>query len=137
ERLTAGLPDGDLRPIATAEFGPGVEAASYVLADLTAQGWQVCVSADEVRVRPPDAEPDAEVEKDRVRRQELLKRDEQLRQPSTRRFVAEMERPREHLGSFVSIFSLMRDGRELADALIGVRDDTEQPGRWRAAIDPY
>jgi hypothetical protein len=108
-----------------------------VLTDLVAQGWSVRCDGDSVAIRPPDAEPDAVVEKERVRRQELLKRDEQLREPSVRRFVRDMEQPREYRGSFVSIFSLMRDGRMLADALAAIADSSDQPGGWRQAIDPY
>jgi hypothetical protein len=57
------------------------------------------------------------VEKARVRRQELLKRDEQLTSAPVQRFVAAMEKPVEFAGSFVSIFS--------------------SPPAFRAVIDPY
>lgn len=127
----------EARPSVAPRLGPGVAAACYVLADLAAQGWSLRREGDGVWVRPPDAEPDAVVEKARVRRQELLKRDEQLREPSVQRFVREMEQPREYRGSFVSIFSVMRDGRELADTLAAIRDDPAQAGEWRRAIDPY
>lgn len=137
DQLAAGAADGDVRRSIAAQQGPGVAAAGYVLADLTAQGWTVRRDGDAVLVRPPDGEADAEDEKSRVRRQELIKRDEQLRQPSVRRFIAEMERPREHLGSFVSIFSLMRNGWELADNLTAVRSSADQPRDWRRVIDPY
>ena len=56
-------------------------------------------------------------EKDRVRRQETLKRDERLRQPAVRQFVREMESRRLFRDRFVSVFDLMRDGVELVDRL--------------------
>jgi len=116
----------------------GAVAACHVLNDLARQGWQVEVSADCVAVRPPRAEGDPQAEKERVRQQELLKRDEQLMKPSVRRFVADMERPREYLGSFVSIFNLMRDGGELAAALASAAAEAkDDPSLLRKAIDPY
>jgi hypothetical protein len=118
---------------------PGLGAAAYVLTDLSNQGWAVRVDGDrQVLVSPPQAGADPRQEKDRVRRQELLKRDEQLLTPSVRRFIASMERPREFHGRFVSIFSLMRDGRELKTALehLAIRGQ-EDPSVLRTVIDPY
>ncbi len=87
---------------------------------------------DDVRVCPPSQANGAEAEKSRVRKQELLKRAEQLRTPSVRRFIEGMEQPHEHRGKFVSIYSLMRDGEELADSLA-----TMDPDSWRSVLDPY
>lgn len=137
EAFAAGAVGGEHRPAVPPSLDPGVAAASQVLADLVAQGWAVRQEDQAVLVRPPDAEADAVAEKARVRRQELLKRDEQLRTPSVQRFVREMEKPREYGGSFVSIFSLMRDGRELAEALAEIQENPDQQGGWRRAIDPY
>ena len=50
-----------------------------------------------------------------------IKRDEQLRRPTVARFVAKMEEPDEFGGRFVSMFSLMRDGRDLAERLAARR----------------
>jgi len=97
-------------------------AAGLVLADLVEQGWGFKLRGDVIKARPQaqiDADPMAE--KARVRDQELVKRDEQLRQPAVREFVKLMERRRVHGGRFVSIFSLMRDGRELASSLRAAR----------------
>lgn len=115
----------------------GVMAACHVLRDLARQGWVVHAADGRVDVQPPATETDSHAEKARVRRQELIKRDEQLDQPSVRRFIAEMERPREFRGSFVSICSLMRDGRELADKLAALSDADGTNANWRSAIDPY
>ena len=114
---------------------PSLAAAAGVLADLVGQGWAVRVNpAGPVQILPPAGAADPAAEKARVRRQELLKRDEQLAMPSVRRFVADMERPREFAGRFVSVFSLMRDGRELRAALESAAGD---PAGLRAVIDPY
>ena len=107
-----------------------VNAALGVLADLVAQGWRMQIEADGVSVQFPTTEADPIVEKDRIRYQELLKRNEQLASPTVRRFIKGMEQPREYRGEFVSIFSLMRDGRELADTL-------NEKGATSEAIKPY
>jgi Domain of unknown function (DUF4338) len=116
-----------------------VAAAAHVLTDLVSQGWAVRIDdSDQVSVRPPTAAINPSEEKQRVRRQELLKRDEQLSTPAARRFIAEMERPREFDGAFVSIFHLMRDGRELKSALERVATQAEtRPSLLRTVVDPY
>lgn len=116
----------------------GLTAACHVLLDLVSQGWNVRIDGDEVAVAPPLGVADPVEEKHRVRRQELIKRDEQLATPSVRRFVLAMEKPREFNGKFVSIFSLMRDGNELAEALQSVGDcEDADPARLREVVDPY
>lgn len=116
-------------------------AAGLVVADLAMQGWQLRVRDGEVAVRPPlRTARDPVEEKARIRRQELLKRDAQLRKPSVRGFLASMERTHEHEGKFVSVFSLMRDGRDLAQALRQARGEHRDGGRSGAlsgVIDPY
>ncbi|MCL4230381.1 MAG: DUF4338 domain-containing protein [Dehalococcoidia bacterium] len=119
---------------------PLLSAAVRVLIDLGVQGWRTSVRGHVVQVGSPPAIPSSvDAAKARVRRQELIKRDEQLRQPSVRRFVQEMEQPRLHRERLVSIFSLMRDGRELADALrVAARASAED--RLKALptiVDPY
>lgn len=112
-------------------------AAACVLCDLASQGWDVEVG-DGVRVRPARSAAGVAEEKQRVRRQEHLKRDEQLSRPSVRAFIAGIERPREYRGEFVSIFSLMRDGWELRSALqAAAAQDPGDPLALRAAVDPY
>src|SRR5438105_12146750 len=78
---------------------PSLTAAVHVLNDLASQGWSVRVGArGPVSVAAPLSDDDAMVEKARVQRQELLKRDEQLSSPSVRRFISEMEKLREFRG---------------------------------------
>ncbi|NGN93182.1 DUF4338 domain-containing protein [Nocardioides sp. KC13] len=109
---------------------PRLAAASHTLIDLVDQGWIIQVDRLGALLSPPSVHIDREAEKARIRRQEHIRRDAQLRQPSVRRFVASMERSHQHGGRLVSIFNLMRDGRELADALTSAGDASE-------AIQPY
>lgn len=114
-------------------------AAGFVLADLSAQGWELRPREGVISVRPPvELRTDRAAEKARIRRQELVKRDAQLRQPTVQKFLQSMERNRLFGGRFVSIFSVMRDGRELADALRKARaGSTNEQDLLAAAVDPY
>lgn len=115
-------------------FSLPTRAALLLLRDLRAQGWVVRWSGTTLLVDPAEKDVDVEKEKLRVQLQERLKRDEQLNIASVRRFVETMERPREHAGQFASIFSLMRDGEELAGALqAALVNETA----LSAAVDPY
>ena len=71
---------------------------------------------------PPIQSMDPYTEKSRVRNQEHVRRDEQLRRPSVRRFITHMENAHEHGRELVSVYDLMRDGRELAEALSSAED---------------
>ncbi len=133
--LASGAAAGHLGGEALAAARSSAVAAEGVLGDLAGQGWAVRADmAGRVQVRPPAAEAEPTAEKARVRTQELLKRDEQLAVPSVRRFVADMERPREFAGRFVSVYSLMRDGGELRAALESADGDV---AALRSVIDPY
>lgn len=115
-----------------------LKAATRFVIDLVDQGWKVRLREGVVEVRPPDEASDPTSEKERIRKQELLKRDEQLSKPSVREFVRRMEEPREFNARSVSIFSLMRDGDELADSLRRVRPAADgDPTLLRQVIDPY
>lgn len=109
---------------------PTLAAASHTLIDLVEQGWTLSIYKHGPLLTPPPTQPDPDLEKARIRRQEHLRRDPQLRKASVRRFVVGMEKPREYRGHLVSVFSLMRDGRELADAL----QSDQSPGK---VIRPY
>lgn len=115
----------------------GLLAAMHLVHDLVTQGWALRVErGGAVAVEPPTASTDPGEEKVRVQRQEVWKRDEQLMVPSVRRFVTAIEQPREFRGAFVSIFSLMRDGEELADAL-RVAATADDPAILQSVVDPY
>ncbi|MBK7721756.1 MAG: DUF4338 domain-containing protein [Austwickia sp.] len=108
---------------------PTLAAAAHTVIDLVDQGWTVQVDKYGPLLSPPDTHADRDTEKARIRRQEHLRRDAQLRQPSVLRFVSSMERSHQHDGKLVSVFNLMRDGRELAEALAEHPEatDTIQP----------
>ncbi len=60
--------------------------------------------------------------KEIVRKGHLIERDEQLREPSVAEFVRGMERRRLTSQGWHSIYSVMRDGRQLAQALASAED---------------
>lgn len=133
--------EGILHANELAQGGASLRAALGVLTDLARQRWSIRVSeTGDVEVRRPAEDQLApKREKARVRAQELVKRDEQLRESAVRRFIKRMEKKSIHDGRFVSIYALMRDGRELADALRAARE-VPGPERMRAlqgVIDPY
>lgn len=109
---------------------PLLAAAAHSAIDLVDQGWTVRVDRSRAVFAPPSINGDREAEKARIRRQEHLRRDEQLRKGSVRRFVEGMERTHQHGARLVSVFNLMRDGRELADAL-------QRAGASADIIKPY
>ena len=96
---------------------PRLAAAGHAVVDLVDQGWVLRVDKSGPLLSPPNSHDDRETEKRRVQKQEHRRRDAQLRQPSVRSFIERMERSHEHSGHLVSIFNLMRDGRDLAAAL--------------------
>lgn len=118
---------------------PALFAALLLLRDLRMQGWDLRIRNRRVFVRAAVDLEDRVAEKDRIRSQELVKRDAQLARPSVKRFVQSMERPRLFKGAHVSIFTVIRDGRELAAALRNARKHTNNG--WaealRGVIDPY
>ncbi|KAA0959978.1 DUF4338 domain-containing protein [Microbacterium sp. ANT_H45B] len=102
---------------------PTLAAAANALIDLVEQGWILSTAYKHgPLLAAPPSNIDPVVEKARVRRQEHFRRDPQLRKPSVRRFVEGMEKPREFKGKLVTVFNLMRDGRELADSLTSAPD---------------
>jgi hypothetical protein len=115
-------------------------AVGLVLTDLAIQGWQLRLRRGCVEVRPPSQlSDDRAADKARIRRQELVKRDAQLRQAAVQAFLRSMERPHVFNGKFTSIFSLMRDGRELADGLRKARthNHTVLLEGLASVVDPY
>lgn len=111
-----------------------------VLCDLRAQGWALRLTRGKVLALAPTNGLGATEEKARIRAAHAVDRDIQLQQPSVTRFVEEMERRRLHKGEWFSIFSLMRDGRDLADRLTAAVENPSgslKDDALRAAIDPY
>lgn len=95
--------------------------AASILCDLVNQGWGVQVIEQDVCVQKPTRGLDRAAEKTRVRRALALARDEQLSEPTIRAFVRSMESRQIGPKGWASIFSLMRDGSELAEKLAAAR----------------
>jgi hypothetical protein len=113
-------------------------AALSVLTDLARQRWLVRVTdTDDVQVKRPQGERlDRPREKARIRSQELVKRNEQLCEEATRKFIEDVVSRK---GQQRSIYCLLRDGRELAASLREARalSSDERPAALRKLIDPY
>jgi hypothetical protein len=149
--LVAAPPDPDVvetirrrayeRLAAVGLDGPAVKAYVAVLCDLRTQGWDLRMEARQAWIRRPQPDGTSSMaEKMRVRTAHLHERAAQLREPATRDFIGDMERRRLQPDGWVSIFSLMRDGRELGDALRRAAKEPIGPARHAAlkqAIDPY
>jgi uncharacterized protein (UPF0305 family) len=109
-----------------------------VILDLVAQGWDLSVTKKDVTVKPPESEGHAA--KETVRNGHLLGRDAQLRERSVLDFIRNMERRRLYANGWHSIFSLMRDGRDLAEKIEEVRDLEDDSAQLQAlshVIAPY
>ena len=123
------------------ESPQALRAALWVLTDLARQRWSIRVRGDgAVEAKSPEGKRiEPRLEKARIRAQELVKRDEQLRKPAVRKFVLEMERSVFHQNAQVSVFSLFRNGRELAESLREVRGLPlpRRTNALRRAVDPY
>ena len=130
-----------LRVHVTDENDAASRAALCILTDLARQRWSIRVNEDggvEVK-RPAGDRLDPTREKARIRAQELVKRDEQLREPAARRFIKGMEKKSIHDGKFISIYSVIRDGRELAESLRAARalSGDDRVRALREVINPY
>lgn len=113
-------------------------ASALILTDLALQGWRIRVTRDNhVSVASPAMAASREHVRDAIRTQELLKRDAQLAQPSVKAFIEVMERKRLYEDRFVSIFDLMRDGRELSDSLRKARASSLNGDALSDVIKPY
>lgn len=136
----AGKPAPAETPATAKGSSPRLRAAVLVLRDLSRQGWRLRIRRGGVEVSKPGKESAADAEKDRVRAQLNIERDEQLKNPAVRAFVKSMEVRRVHRGRTVSIFSLMRDGADLAKRLNQVAevvDAAEREQKLASAIQPY
>ena len=123
------------------ECSAALRAALCILTDLVRQRWSIRVTnngAVEVK-RPEEERVDPRQEKARIREQELVKRNEQLRGLTVRKFVKGMERSVLYRNQPVSVFSLFRDGRELATSLRRVKSLSEarRADGFREVVDPY
>jgi hypothetical protein len=110
--------------------------------DLVAQGWKVHIANGTVTISIPDLTDvkSATAAKEFIRRGHLIERDEQLSEPSVVEFVRGMERRRLTEKGWHSIYSLMRNGKELASNLRNIAslsDDNQRQARLIEVIAPY
>lgn len=126
------------------EFGEDRQAFRVlvsILCDLRGKGWRFRIHEGVPQVGAPEENSGSITEqKDRVRSSLLIERDAQLRTPAVRAFVQGMEQRRFTPKGWISIFSVMRDGRELAESLREARKVPEGPerhARLRQIVDPY
>lgn len=112
-----------------------------VILDLVAQGWNLSVSDRKLSVSPPLVEKETTNDaKEIIRSTHLLGRDLQLKEQSVRDFVKRMERRRLTAKGWHSVFSLMRDGRTLAeqlDRISQIIDEGERLAALCRTVSPY
>jgi hypothetical protein len=115
--------------------------AKSVILDLVAQGWKLKVCDPQIFVYPPTIENETKATaKEIIRSTHLLGRDIQLNEKSVQDFIKGMQRRRLMLNSWHSIYSLMRDGEDLAEKLrlIGQFDnENEKLKALSETISPY
>jgi len=90
-------------------------ATLSVMIDLLTQGWRI-IATDPVVIEFP-VSVSVEEEKARIRQAHLIDRDSQITEPAVKEFVQGMEKRRLTPRGWHSIFSLMRDGEDLAQKL--------------------
>jgi hypothetical protein len=106
-----------------------------VLIDLRSQGWHLQFGGPDPYIVRPES-----LNKAHIRASHAVARDNQLRQPSVRAFIRKMEKRRWLSTTPTSIFSLMRDGRELAAKLrhcLRGHHEERLVKALREVIDPY
>lgn len=110
-----------------------------VTVDLIAQGWRIVATSPTVVIEFINGFP-PEAAKERIRHVHLIDRDDQLRQPTTRAFINGMEKRRLTKKGWHSIYSVMRDGKSLAQDLSAARtapDLESKLEQLRGTIKPY
>lgn len=116
--------------------------AQSVILDLIAQGWKLNVCESKVFVHPPAFGGESKnVVKEIIRNTHLVGRDIQLREKPVGDFVRGMQRLRlSSKDEWTSIYSLMRDGADLAEKLRAIAqsgDEDEQLKKLSEAVSPY
>ena len=126
------------RLLATAhEAGDQSQRVRFIISllfDLRCQGWEISVRGKAIHILRPDL-----ADKASMRASLAVARDKQLQQPAARAFIEKMQRSRPWNQKWVSIFDLMRDGRELGEKLRAAAQKIgeERVAALRQTIDPY
>jgi hypothetical protein len=102
--------------------------------DLAKSGWRLRHEKRDFYGARPGEDSDIRTQR---RAQLANRRLEQLREPATREFVSGMERGHVHNGRVVSVFQLMRDGRELSQSLQKALSAADVDAALGACIKPY
>jgi len=118
-----------------------LQFCASVVVDILAQGWSLRQRRQKIVLEEPRMEGATPMDiKQRIRTGHLFERDAQLREPSVIEFIKSMEHRRLGPKGWVSIFSLMRDGRELADKLrvaTSEKDERKRSELLEGAVSPY
>lgn len=108
--------------------------------DLAEQGWAFSVDRDGVSCAAPSVTDECSTDaKIRIRQGHAFERSAHLREASVQDFLTSMEQRRLTANGWHSIYSLMRDGRELATKLTAasaLHDDARDEA-LASVIDPY
>lgn len=114
---------------------------SNVLLDLALHGWSIERDQGNITLVPPGRRSESPLrQKDRVRQKHLIERDAQLREPAVQEFIKGMERRRLTAKGWHSIYSVIRDGEELASTLCraaSCQNPDERARQLARTIDPY
>lgn len=116
-------------------------ASSLLLRDLLSQGWSSEIRDGRIVLYPPsptNAELEGKAQKELIRRTGLFARDDQLREPSVRRFIHALEIPGRG-SQCVPITNLIADGRILKAQLskIAQLPKEERAEHLKSVIKPY
>ncbi|HEU5070880.1 MAG TPA: Druantia anti-phage system protein DruA [Verrucomicrobiae bacterium] len=118
-----------------------LQFCASVVVDIVAQGWTLKPRRQKITLEEPKTEGATPMDiKQRIRAGHLFERDAQLREPAVVEFVKNMEQRRLGPNGWVSIFSLMRDGRELASKLktaAAEADETKRVELLAETVSPY
>lgn len=111
-------------------------AAALLLRDLIEIGWEVRTDGHWIYLRPSAST--GPLDKVTIRRQLAFGRDDQLREPPTRRFILGLERP-SRFSSCRPVTDLIADGRRLANQLnpIAILERGERNDPLRNICQPY
>lgn len=118
-----------------------LQFSASVVVDIVAQGWTLKAGRSKVILQSPKTEGATPMEiKQRIRAGHQFERDAQLQESSVKAFIRSMEQRKIGPTGWVSIFSLMRDGRELSSKLRVACEETNDDKRSQilaSTISPY
>lgn len=118
-----------------------LQFACSVVVDVVAQGWNLKRVHKVVKMVTPvrNGETPSEIKR-RIRAGHLLERDAQLQKASVSEFIQSMEKRRLGPTGWISIYSLMRDGRDLSRKLAEIAKEQDEAKRYkqlRTVVSPY